>query len=557
MKTLEEFASAGVAAQAAVDALLSGPEFRTVPLGELVESPTNPRRHFDPAKMKELAASVRVQGVLVPLLVRERPSSFWRAAAGGHRFEIVAGARRYRAAKAAGVAYVPIRIRPLTDAEVLEIQVLENLQREDLHPLEEAEGYRALTMQAQYDVATIAAVVGKSTSYVYQRLKLAELVEPAQKAFLADEITAGHAILIARLQPKDQAGAMTRVFDVDGYGYMRRARGEGTRTACSVRELAHWIEEEIHLDLHSAPWKKDDATLLPKAGACTTCPKRTGANEALFPDIAKKDTCTDGACFQAKRQAFLDRQRQQLVETVSAARKKGEKVADPVELSTLERYERPRGKGQARGLEKERWHPATKKCPAPITGLVVEGKDLGRGIEVCIRADCKANSDPEHRRYEMSSERSRKAQRAAEKKRAREMERRRNLLRGVLAKAPGRPGDEELRLIGRRYLVEMHRDDLKLLGKLLGVVDQKAKGWPDPAPALRKVFEQAPIAKVTQALLGAALIGGTNISPYGSWQGSPVKELQTLAKRYKAKPIPEPAKGAVQSSAQSQAARAS
>ena len=108
-------------------------EYRNLPLAMLTESTTNPRRIFEENALKELAETIRSQGVLSPLLVR--PTS-------ERSFEIVFGARRYRAAQLAEVATVPVRIKNLTDAEVLEAQLIENLQRRDVHPMEEAKGLR-------------------------------------------------------------------------------------------------------------------------------------------------------------------------------------------------------------------------------------------------------------------------------------------------------------------------------------------------------------------------------------------------------------------------------
>src|SRR6266478_4318257 len=110
-------------------------EYRSVPIGILVESATNPRKRFDEKNLEELAASMRTQGILAPLLVRELEES---------KYEVVAGARRLRAAKLAELKTVPVRVVKLTDAESIEAQCVENLQREDIHPLEEALGFKSL-----------------------------------------------------------------------------------------------------------------------------------------------------------------------------------------------------------------------------------------------------------------------------------------------------------------------------------------------------------------------------------------------------------------------------
>src|SRR5258706_8212138 len=109
-------------------------EYVNVPLAQLVESSTNPRKTFDEEKLEELTESIRSKGVLSPLLTRR---------VNGH-FEIVSGARRYRAAQRAGLSQVPARIADLSDEEALETQIVENVLRDDVHPFEEAQGFRAL-----------------------------------------------------------------------------------------------------------------------------------------------------------------------------------------------------------------------------------------------------------------------------------------------------------------------------------------------------------------------------------------------------------------------------
>jgi len=169
-------------------------EFKHVPLGQVWESKTNPRRPFSEQGMKELTDSVRGSGILVPLIV----------VAEGKGYEIVAGARRFRAATAAGLTTVPVIVRDLTKEQVLEAQVVENLQREDVHPLDEAKGYETLMKVAKYDVGRVAASVGRSVKYIYDRVKLLALSPDVQELFWNGRITAGHAILLARLSPSEQ-----------------------------------------------------------------------------------------------------------------------------------------------------------------------------------------------------------------------------------------------------------------------------------------------------------------------------------------------------------------
>ena len=146
-------------------------EYRSVPITSLAESPTNPRKRFDAESLEELAASFKTQGILAPLLVRELEES---------KYEVVAGARRLRAAKLAELEKLPVRVVKLTDAEAIEALCVENLQREDIHPLEEALGFKSLLELGEpaYTIATIASRAGKSEAYVYGRIRLADLIPP-------------------------------------------------------------------------------------------------------------------------------------------------------------------------------------------------------------------------------------------------------------------------------------------------------------------------------------------------------------------------------------------
>ena len=157
--------------------IVNATEYKNVPLSVLNESKTNPRRTFEPTALNELAESIRSQGVLSPLLVRPLTEN---------GFEIIAGARRYRAAQIAEMPTVPVRIVNLSDAGALEAQLVENLIRSEIHPMEEAQGFRALLDldEPKYSIEQIAAKVGKSPVFVASRLKLADLVPAAVEALL-------------------------------------------------------------------------------------------------------------------------------------------------------------------------------------------------------------------------------------------------------------------------------------------------------------------------------------------------------------------------------------
>jgi ParB family chromosome partitioning protein len=356
--------------------------YEAIPIEKIHISPFNPRHHVNEKAFRELVESIRKVGVLTPLLVRPNTSA-------RDGYEIAAGHRRYNAAKEIGLSSIPAIIREMNDIEFLEIITIENLQREDVHPLDEAQGYRTLMEKAGYDVAVIAAKVGKSESYVYQRLKLVELIPEAQKAFVDEEITAGHAILIARLQPVDQVLTLKECLTVADW------RGE----PMSVRELAEHIESEIHLDLNSASFSKKDPDLLPAAGPCTTCPKRAGSQPVLFADIKKKDTCLDPKCFHAKVDAFIHR----WIETKSQ-----DTDVPPLKVSGDSNY---RAKKIPRDPETpipaNLYHEITDRekggCGSAREGIVTEGRGKGKVLTVCTDPQCKIHHG-RSARYQTSPE---------------------------------------------------------------------------------------------------------------------------------------------------------
>jgi len=265
--------------------------FDAVPLADISESPTNPRKHFDDEKLAELAASIGVKGVLQPLLARP-------AMAAGQvvpgKYELIFGHRRFKAARLAGLATVPLKVTSMGDAEVVEVQLVENDSREDLSPLERANGYRALRTQYGYTAEQIAEKVGKSKRTVYATLQLGDLILMAKKAMEDGELSAASALVIARFPAKVQPGLLERALEENYDGFRPSSR--------HLQELA---QRDFMLDLAKAQFDQDDAELVKSAGACTNCPKRTGAQPELFEDAKGPDLCLDLPCFRAKQAAWL------------------------------------------------------------------------------------------------------------------------------------------------------------------------------------------------------------------------------------------------------------
>ena len=165
---------------------------RYIPIAEIQRNPHQPRKHFDETELAELADSVRSRGILQPILVRPLGEA-QGAAQGAARYEIVAGERRWRAAQRAGLTEIPAVIRALDDVEILEIGIIENVQRADLNPIEEAMGYQALIDRFGRTQQELAEVVGKSRPHIANTLRLLGLPLDVQEMVRDGRLTAGHA----------------------------------------------------------------------------------------------------------------------------------------------------------------------------------------------------------------------------------------------------------------------------------------------------------------------------------------------------------------------------
>lgn len=277
----------------------AAPPYDEISIGLLREARLNPRQHFDPQKFAELKESIRRNGIITPLVVRARAST-------ADFYHIAAGHRRYRAAKELGLKTAPCRIRVMSDEEFLEVLTIENCQREDVHPLEEGEGFRKLLKLEKYTPELIAEKISKEVGYVYRRLQLAALAEPVKKAFLEGKGGFGisHAVLLARVSEADQCRALKETVFTQAQDYKNGHYVDLPPKVASTSNIDAWLRRNVFLDLGTAPWDKADATM--KAGACTVCPKRTGANAHLFDDFKPGDErCTDRACYHAKEKEFV------------------------------------------------------------------------------------------------------------------------------------------------------------------------------------------------------------------------------------------------------------
>jgi len=337
---------------------------KSIPLDAIAPSKTNPRKNFDAQYIDELAASIAQVGLMQPIIVRPN----------GGNYVIIAGECRYRAARKAGLEEISAIVRTdLSDAAILELQLVENLRRRDLHPMEEAQGYRSLLLTKQYDVARIAERVGRSVKYVYDRVKLLDLVPEAQELFLANTITAGHAILLARLSPADQKRAMKA--ESGGYGrpsglfvmestlFDPREEDDGKDPykdfdklkPVSVREFDAWIKEHVKFD-------------------------RTKVDPMLFPETV---TAFEEAAAEKRK-----------VIPITYSYRAG----DDIRKAGDERIYGERAWKRADGKMK------SKTCDFAVLGVIVDGAGYGEAFKVCVNKDkCKVHWEAEKRAKQKSA----------------------------------------------------------------------------------------------------------------------------------------------------------
>lgn len=255
---------------------------KAVALVKISTSKTNPRSDFKEESIMELSESIKENGLLQPLLVRPTDQGY----------ELVCGERRLRACKLINLKSVPVQIKDLNDQEALEAQIIENLEREDVHPLREAETFKLMIDKGNYGIENMATKIAKSEKFILQRLSLNNLNTAWKKLFFKDEINLSKALIIARLDKKYQKEVAENASDWCG----------GIKSA---KQLQSYIDSNITALLSKAIFNLHDEKLIKKAGACINCPKRSGANCSLFPDVKEEDRCFDKICFSRKTEKHI------------------------------------------------------------------------------------------------------------------------------------------------------------------------------------------------------------------------------------------------------------
>lgn len=313
------------------------------------QSATNVKGRDKGKAFDDLVASIKEKGVLVPVLAR---SLNVLGKNGEHKYEVIAGNRRLAAAEKAGIKEIPAQLVEMTDVEAREAQIVENLQREDIHPIDEGELYRKLIEESKYETPAVAAKVGKAESYVKHRLFLTNLTEKSRAAFREQKINDGHAVLIAKLAPADQEKAMEAAVD----------RWRGTVT---VKELKKWIEENIYSVIDRQPWL-GNPELEKVVGECVECDPNT---MSLFGPV-KTGACTSLKCWTRKMGRYIDHM---------AKTEKRTKVSS--EYGEAIKGVKNRGEYVIVGKK--------DRCESVHGAIVAQGSDIGTTLDICSNKECK------------------------------------------------------------------------------------------------------------------------------------------------------------------------
>lgn len=349
-------------------------ETKEMKLEDLFPAAYNNRKAWSKDQMTELVASVKQRGVLVPLIVREGNQGGKGNPQAG-KFEIVCGFRRYTAAKEAGLQMVPCSIRQMTDEEAYELMIIENLQRENIHPLDESAAFILLSKTNSAD--QIASKIHKHKSYVIKRIKLGSLCEEGKKLFYEGGMNYSQAIILSRLLEADQKKAIKENMREQHDG------GKTQRYLTHEKDLMAYIRKHFMLTMDKAIFDLEDPDLVKAAGACSVCPKRTKNSPNLFDDMAKDDRCTDPQCFSLKEKRHFEQKVEQLKQ------KEGGKV-----LTAMMDYHDKLVIGDKRVT------PVSKKDYPDATPVLVTGaqsawdSDKVKGKVLYVRPDLKEPAPP-------------------------------------------------------------------------------------------------------------------------------------------------------------------
>jgi ParB/RepB/Spo0J family partition protein len=479
--------------------------FEQVALSAITASVMNPRKFFDDAAMADLTASVRGAGVQSPILLRP---TFDPDDGDLVRYQIVCGERRFRAATAAGLATIPAIVREMGDEEAYQAQIIENLQREGLSPMEEAESYAQLANNG-ISTVDIAAKVGKPGPYVHQRLQLLKLVDKGQKALVNGKLPLGHAIEVAKLTSAQQPAALDYAL-------------ESWRNV-KLSDLKEFIQREFRLQLSKAPFSIKADNLHPEAVACVNCTKRTAADTLLFSDVREGDSCLDAKCYGVKVQTVIHVR-------VEDLKKSQEKV--PL-LSS--HYSLPKGSpaGTIGSASYQQIYSKKDSCENAIYGVLVDGDKIGQKLKICIDPKCKTHRSGGNRFGGPGMAGDQEARRKAKAKERREGEIRVRMAKAIVNQIhSSNLSDEDVNIEDAIDLADyaFHRMDHAQDGRLAAVL-----GWPKTWMGYQSKDRRDALAGMgTRKALALAVLAtvASDLTVAHTWGPSRPDHLKQIADRH-------------------------
>ncbi|EYC51720.1 chromosome partitioning protein ParB [Hylemonella gracilis str. Niagara R] len=532
---------------------MSATSIQLIAPSNLRESAFNYRRRFSEAGLAELTADIREVGIQQPLLVRPLHLSVDgvlafnrdlpdRAGQFDGVYEIIFGARRFRAAQRADLIDVPCMVREIGDAEAKRLQISENLQREDVHPIEEAEGFHALMNDPEQpiDADTLAAQIGKSRSHVYGRLKLLQAVQVVRDACLAGEIGSEVALLIARLRlPKWQEQALaaikSRYYDMKDGGKK------------SFRQIQELLREKFTLDLEGAIFDTQDALLVEEAGPCGSCPKLL-ANAPEYADLIDDNgeeaerlrgyrrsinphTCTDPSCFEAKKKQHLNNRAAELEQQGKTV------IAGNKARAAIDQYGNVKGsyidlKDVKAELKVAGNAKKAKEALKDLPIVVLQDPRTGKTVEALAVADAQAagiKTEPATSKnggsYEQRQRHDAKARKQREQRAKKENFFRIELLKQVRAAVKASPRSIfDLQMIARASLnSDFYHEESELLADLWGLGD---------ADEFEGRISDMSADDLTLLCIDCALVANIEVSEWEENLDQGAENLFTAAKHY-------------------------
>jgi ParB/RepB/Spo0J family partition protein len=263
-------------------------EVLEVPIHFIITDINNPRANWEEDTNIELAKSIKVHGLLQPIMIRPKQGIE------PLKYVVVYGHRRLWAARYLKWETIPAQVKEMSDDEAFEFQIIENLQREDVNPMDESDAFQKLVNKGLFTAEMIADKIGKSPKYVYDRLILQQVIPNMQSAVRVGKFTITHAKQLARITPEDQ----NRLWQV-----ISNKNSQEIEPAY-IRRL---INDTFKLKLGEAIFPTGDSQLVPSAGSCLKCNKHSGCRQLLFEEVKDDDVCFDIDCYKNKETAYIDR----------------------------------------------------------------------------------------------------------------------------------------------------------------------------------------------------------------------------------------------------------